>query len=456
MTKVFHGISVLEDNSGPKPVRVTSTSVIGIIGTAANANVTKWPENKPFLISKHPDEFKGNETLGDTGSLVTGLRAIFDTCPTFVVGIRVATEDDVAAAVPLFEKAGSIAKMVPKILCTNGHTKKVAAASKKNEPESKPDELEKLLSDEDVSNAEAVDTDNEESVNTEETESDSQATDPQPSQPVATSTMTADPVAQAFSNTAEKIRAIVVCDIPVGSSDSDTAGHTLANVDDFFTGISNKRIYPVWGSTLPVNPPAASKKSAPVSVSASAVVAATICKNDTERAWSRSPSNMPIKSILGVDYPVSFSLTDPTSEADQRNKKGVACIINYRGEFRLWGNCGLGIKTDTEWQFINIVRTYDIMLDSLLESSMWAMDRGIRSTYVDDVAISQNIFYSRLKKEGHITDAECIPGVEETTEDAVRAGDVFWKIKWCGVYPANRLNFTTKMETAYLKDIFSV
>ena len=90
-----------------------------------------------------------------------------------------------------------------------------------------------------------------------------------------------------------------------------------------------------------------------------------------------------------------------------------------------------------------------------LESSMWAMDRGIRSTYVDDVAISQNIFYSRLKREGHITDAECIPGVEETTEDAVRAGDVFWKINWCGVYPANRLNFTTKMETAYLKDIFS-
>ena len=75
---------------------------------------------------------------------------------------------------------------------------------------------------------------------------------------------------------------------------------------------------------------------------------------------------------------------------------------------------------------------------------------------MDDVAISQNIFYSRLKREGHITDAECIPGVEETTEDAVRAGDVFWKIKWCGVYPANRLNFTTKMETAYLKDIFSV
>ena len=336
-----------------------------------------------------------------------------------MVGIRVATEDDVAAAVPLFEKAGSIAKMVPKILCTNGHTKKVVVQS----------------------------------VNTLTDEADDELSD---SQPDSGKNLTADPVAQAFSNTAEKIRAIVVCDIPVGSSDSDTAGHTLANVDDFFTGISNKRIYPVWGSTLPVNPPAASKKSAPVSVSASAVVAATICKNDTERAWSRSPSNMPIKSILGVNYPVSFSLTDPTSEADQLNKKGVACIINYRGEFRLWGNCGLGIRTDTEWQFINIVRTYDIMLDSLLESSMWAMDRGIRSTYVDDVAISQNIFYSRLKKEGHITDAECIPGVEETTEDAVRAGDVFWKIKWCGVYPANRLNFTTKMETAYLKDIFSV
>ena len=414
MTTVFHGISVLEDNSGPKPIKVSGTSVIGIIGTADQANDQKWPVNKPFLITKHPDEFKGNETLGDTGSLVSGLRAIFDTCPTFVVGIRVATEDDVAAAVPLFEKAASIAKMVPRILCTNGHTRKVAAQSLNSLSNEADDEI------------------SEESKK-----------------------IMADPVAVAFSNTAEKIRAIVVCDIPVGSSDSDTSGHTLANVDDFFTGISNKRIYPVWGSTLPMNPPAVSQSKAAVSVATSAVVAATICKNDIERAWSRSPSNMPIKSILGVNSPVSFSLTDPTSEADQLNRKGVACIINYRGEFRLWGNCGLGIHTDTEWQFINIVRTYDIMLDSLLESSMWAMDRGIRSTYVDDVAISQNIFYSRLKREGHITDAECIPGVEETTEDAVRAGDVFWKINWCGVYPANRLNFTTKMETAYLKDIFS-
>jgi len=95
MTKVFHGINILQDNSGPKPIKVAGTSVIGIIGTAANANATKWPVNKPFLITKHPDEFKGNETLGDTGSLVTELRAIFDTCPTFVVGIRVSSDSDV-------------------------------------------------------------------------------------------------------------------------------------------------------------------------------------------------------------------------------------------------------------------------------------------------------------------------------------------------------------------------
>ena len=38
MTTVFHGISVLEDNSGPKPIKVSGTSVIGIIGTADQAN----------------------------------------------------------------------------------------------------------------------------------------------------------------------------------------------------------------------------------------------------------------------------------------------------------------------------------------------------------------------------------------------------------------------------------
>jgi hypothetical protein len=164
---------------------------------------------------------------------------------------------------------------------------------------------------------------------------------------------------------------------------------------------------------------------------------------------------MAIKSILGVSHPVSFSLTDPTSEADQLNAKGVACIINHKGEFRLWGNCGLGIETDPRWKFINIVRTYDIMLDSLLESHMWAMDQGITSTYVEDVAISQNIFYSGLKKEGHIIDAKCTADPERSGPDAIESGNIFWNIEWCGVYPANKLTFETRMETAYLKDIFN-
>lgn len=419
MTKIFHGLHIYEEDSGPAPIKINGTSVIGIIGEAPDAKSTKWPLNTPFLITKSPDDLKSDETLGDTGSLVTGLRAIFETCPTFVVAIRVENAEAVPAAVKLFEKAGSIAKMVPKILCTNGYTKKVVSQ---------------------VSNAlSSLDVDDDLSEESNETEK----------------SLTADPVAVAFSNTAEKIRAIVVCDVPVGSNDSDSSGHTLSNVDDFFTGISNKRVYPIWGGTISVNSSLSSKKSGPVSVASSVIVAATICKNDIQRAWSRSPSNMPIKTILGVNHPVSFSLTDPLCEADQLNKKGVACIVNYKGEFRLWGNCGLGVHTDKKWQFINIVRTYDIMVDALIESSMWAMDQGITSTYVEDVAVSQNIFYSKLKREGHITEAKCTPGEGTGTPDEIASGNVYWNIYWCGVYPANQMNYKTRMETEYLKDIFN-
>ena len=92
------------------------------------------------------------------------------------------------------------------------------------------------------------------------------------------------------------------------------------------------------------------------------------------------------------------------------------------------------------------------MIDSLLSSHMWAMDQGISPTYMEDVATSQNVFYSRLKRDGHIVKAECTPSTERTSEDEILSGNVYWTIKWCGIYPANTLNFDVIMETAYLKD----
>jgi len=384
----IHGIKIHEDTSGPRPIRVRGTSILGLIGEANGADAKYWPANTPVLVSQHPDSFTEERKLDPATNLYKALKTIFDEQPTYVVVIRMEGEVDAAKTVKLFERSESITGKIPKILCTNGYT-----AS--------------LVSD-------AV-----------------------------------DPVLQAFTATAKKIRAIVVTDVAVSSESFDYSDFDQyePELEKYLKANKHHRIYPAFGKVrIQVG-------KTQVPVPASLLVCALIVKNDSERRWSQSPSNMRAESIHGVEHPVSFSLTDPKSEANRLNKLGVACIIKYEGAFKLWGNKGLGcLEEDKRYQFINIIRTYDIMIDSLLSSHMWAMDLGISPTYMEDVSTSQNIFYSQLKRDGHLVKAECIPGTERTSEEQILSGNVYWTIKWCGIYPANTLNFDVIMETAYLKD----
>ena len=46
----LHGVEVAEISSGPRTIRTTKSSVIGLIGTAPDADNTSFPLNKPVLI----------------------------------------------------------------------------------------------------------------------------------------------------------------------------------------------------------------------------------------------------------------------------------------------------------------------------------------------------------------------------------------------------------------------
>lgn len=384
----IHGIKIHEDSSGPRPIRVRGTSIIGLIGEAEGASNKHWPVNTPVLVSQHPEEFAEERKLATNTKLYKALKTIFDEQPSYVVVVRIASKKDAAAAVKQFEKSESITGKVPKILCTNGYAATVDSAG-------------------------------------------------------------INGTLQEFTSTAKKIRAIVVTEVPVAIGNASYLDFDQYEpvLEKYLKANKHQRVYPVFGKVrIKVDQ---GEDLVPASVLASALMV----KNDNERRWSQSPSNIEAESIQGIEHPISFSLTDPLCEANRLNKLGVACIIKYEGAFKLWGNKGLGcLEEDTRYQFINIIRTYDIMIDSLLSSHMWAMDQGISPTYMEDVATSQNIFYSKLKRDGHIVRAECTPSTERTSEDEILSGNVYWTIKWCGIYPANTLNFDVIMETAYLKD----
>ncbi len=90
----LHGVEVVEIDTGTRPIRTVRSSVIGLVGTAPDADVDKFPLNTPVLIAGRRSEAAG---LGASGTLAPAIDDIFDQAGAVVVVIRVEEGADDAA-----------------------------------------------------------------------------------------------------------------------------------------------------------------------------------------------------------------------------------------------------------------------------------------------------------------------------------------------------------------------
>ena len=87
MTDFLHGVNVVEINEGIGAVRASSSSVIGVIGTAPEAKDEDFPLNTPVLIAGSLTEAA---KLGKTGTLPAALDGILAQTGAMVVVVRIA------------------------------------------------------------------------------------------------------------------------------------------------------------------------------------------------------------------------------------------------------------------------------------------------------------------------------------------------------------------------------
>ena len=82
----LHGVTVTEVESGARTVSIASSSVIGVIGTAPEAEASDFPLNTPVLIS---GSYTEAAKLGATGTLPSALSGILSQSGATVVVVRV-------------------------------------------------------------------------------------------------------------------------------------------------------------------------------------------------------------------------------------------------------------------------------------------------------------------------------------------------------------------------------
>ena len=236
---------------------------------------------------------------------------------------------------------------------------------------------------------------------------------------------------------AERLRAVIVAD---GPNSSDSAA--IAYRGNF----GSDRVYLVDPAVKYWDTASNAEATQP----ASARVAGIISKSDNERGFWWSPSNREMLGITGTARSVDFEIGDPLSRANYLNEHEVATIIRKDG-FRLWGN--RSCSADPKWAFLSVRRTADMVHESLLRSHLWAVDRNITKTYVEDVLASVNAYLAHLTVVGAIIGGRCWADEELNTPDQIAQGKVYFDFDFTPPYPAEHITFRSHLVNDYLVEI---
>ena len=468
MAEFLHGVEVIEVQTGARPIRTVKSSVIGLVGTAP-----KGPVNTPVLIAGSRREAVRIFGSG-FGTILGALEGIFDQIGASVVVVNVLDPSThkvaVAAKSYTFGEDDTVQldhRYAASLDVKYGTGTPSTDATEGTDYAFDPDTgiLTRLPGGNITANSMvlvAYDRPDETAVMTADVVGGVDAATGaytgvhallgaqsevkvQPkvlcapgftSQVTRTlTTITGAPVTSEMVGVAERLSACVVADGP-NTNDADAIAYR-----ELF---GSRRVFVVdpWLKVWDTEADGEALEGA------SARVAGVIAKSDNERGFWWSPSNREINGIVGTSRPVEFALGDRNARANHLNENEVATVIQQDG-YRLWGN--RTCSSDPKWAFLSVVRTADQINESLLRSHLWAVDRNITKTYLEDVVDGVNAYLRELVGLGAILGGLCWVDPELNTPEAIQAGRVYFDFDFTPPTPAEHVTFRSRLVNDYIE-----
>lgn len=248
----------------------------------------------------------------------------------------------------------------------------------------------------------------------------------------------ANPVVAELLGLAERMRAVIIADGPNTTDAAAIAWREDWGSDRIFVIDPWVTVYAADGTT----------RAEP----ASARVAGMIARSDNDRGFWHSPSNQVMNGITGTARAVDFKLGDANARANLLNEQEVATIIRQDG-YRLWGN--RSTAADPKWAFLSVRRTADIINESLQRAHLWAVDRNITRTYVEDVTEGVNAYLRDLVSLGAILGGTCWPDPDLNSAANIAQGKVFFNFDFTPPYPAEHITFRSNLVNTYISEVFA-
>ena len=402
----LHGIEHIDLPQDLMPANDVVTAVIGLVGTADGTTASQIEHNKLFLVANDKDDAK----FGEKGTIPEALRAIRlqtsrrGSALVFVVSVAnssatvtpqqiigMVDPTGVRTGLKLFETARGIYGFEPMIYIAPRFS---AIAAVKNE-------------------------------------------------------------LQAIAN---KNEAMAYIDSPDGMTFNEallsrgTTGQ-FANLDE-----GCKLLFPHFLVANPAfNPeqPESSTNQKFLNVPMSAYNAGLRAKVDLEQGWHWSSSNHRVFGVEGMDVDLSFSLGDPTCEANMLNAVGITTAVAIYGRgINEWGNYTTGFPGNTALDAFECVRrTRAIMKRAIEGATIPFLDRPFTQANVDSIRDSVNQYLNKLVGENKLIYGKCFYKPEHNPIINLAVGHLTFLVEYTPCIPMQRLTFLYKINLEQLKSI---
>ncbi|CAH9055117.1 Putative prophage major tail sheath protein [Pseudoalteromonas holothuriae] len=443
MSQFLHGVEVIEAQSGTRPIKTVKSSVIGVVGTAPFADEQAFPLNTPVLIAGKRAE-AAKLVSPDNADFKARLQTLRDAAEVEAVAKFTAENGDVAPTadelVTIQEKVkktvtdieydlkGTLVSSIDGIFDQVGAVVIVVRVADGDEATVTSNIIGGVDSEGAYTGMQAF-------LGAESVVGVAPRILIAPGYTHQKNGSEKNPVVSDMVGIAERLRAVIIAD---GPNTNDAAAKAYRK--DF----GSRRVFVVDPAVKVF------RDGASVVEPASSRVAGMIAKSDNDRGFWWSPSNTNMNGIVATARPIDFQLGDANARANLLNENEVATIIRQNG-FKLWGN--RTCSDDPKWAFLSVVRTADMINDSLLRAHMWAVDRNITKTYIEDVTQSVQSYLDSLKAQGAILGGQIWADADLNTPANIQAGKVYFSFDFTPPTPAEHITFKSILTNNYLEEI---
>jgi phage tail sheath protein FI len=274
-------------------------------------------------------------------------------------------------------------------------------------------------------------------------------------------------VASAAVSMANKIRAMALVDSPPSTPVAGAIANRGVAGNAFNT--SSKRailcypqesfydtgIDPVGVALSATGAPLTSQVNALAVGPYSAWVAGAMAARDLANGYWWSPSNVQVQGILGPDVQLYASAVDSASDVNNLNSSGILTVFNAFGTgFKVWGNRSSAYPgTSSPDNFISVRRTMDVIEESVELAMLQFIDRPISNALITAILASVNSFLRTLIQRGAMVAASASYDPSMNPPAQVSAGQLVFDVDVMPPPPAERLTFQTFIDVALLQQL---